>query len=64
MDAAQSVISQPAEHDEVGHAVLANAIRFLARYIVRTRLNPFVFQNARNLIAADPPVPVERGQAT
>ncbi len=30
MDAAQSVIPQPAEHGEIGHAEMANAIRFLA----------------------------------
>ena len=31
-------------------------LRFLVRYLVRARLNPFAFPNARNLIAADPPV--------
>ena len=32
------------------------AIRFLIRYTLRVRLNPFQFSHARHLIAADPPV--------
>ena len=31
-------------------------LRFVARYALRVRLNPFKFATARNLIAADPPV--------
>jgi transketolase len=30
MEAAQSIIPQPAEHGEIGHKDMANAIRFLA----------------------------------
>jgi cytochrome P450 len=32
------------------------AIRFIVRYALRVRLNPFAFPTARNLIATDPPV--------
>jgi cytochrome P450 len=32
------------------------AVRFMIRYALRTRMNPLAFQRARNLIAADPPV--------
>jgi cytochrome P450 len=31
-------------------------VRFLARFLLRTRLNPFAFPRARKLIADDPPV--------
>jgi cytochrome P450 len=31
-------------------------VRFIVRFLVRTRMNPFAFPKARNLIAADPPV--------
>jgi cytochrome P450 len=30
-------------------------VRFIVRYALRVRLNPFAFPNIRNLIAADPP---------